>query len=141
MTTATEQSASEGTGSAPDGHRARHRYARIGTRKARLVADVIRGRSANEALEILEFAHQRAAAFYLRVLKSAMANAALDESVNVNRLYVSDARADEGPMLQNRKRWRPGPQGRAMPYVKRTSHLTVVVNEVPADVDQEGREG
>ncbi len=136
MTTATEE-----TSSKPGGHRACHRYARIATRKARLVADVIRGRSANEALEILEFAHQRAAAFYLRVLKSAMANAALDESVNVNRLYVADVRADEGPMLQNRKRWRPGPQGRAMPYVKRTSHLTVVVNEVPADVDQEGREG
>ena len=108
---------------------ARHRWARITARKARLIADMIRGRSVNEALEILEFSPQRAAAFYLKVLKSAMANAAQDESVNLNRLYISDARADDGPMLNNRLRWRPGPQGRAMPFRKRTSHLTIVVRE------------
>ena len=52
-----------------------------------------------------------------------------DEHVNVNRLVVCDCRADDGPLLQGRLRWRPGPQGRAMPYRKRTSHLTVVVRE------------
>jgi len=124
------------------GFMARHRYARITARKARIIADVIRGRSANEALEILEFAPQRAAAFYLKVLKSAMANAAQDEHLNVNRLYVADARADEGPLLNNRLRWRPGPQGRAMPFAKKTSHLTVVVDQIPevaetSDVGQE----
>ena len=111
--------------------RAVHRWARITARKARFLADVIRGRSANEALELLEFAPQRAAAFYRKVLKSAMANAAQDPDVNVNRLVIVDVRADEGPMLQNRLRWRPGPQGRAMPYAKKTSHLTVVVAEFP----------
>ena len=114
-------------------YRAIHRWARITSRKARLIADQIRGRSANEALEILSFAPQRAAAFYLRVLKSAIANASQDEGVNVNRLYVCDARADDGPLLQGRMRWRPGPQGRAMPFRKRTSHLTVVVRELEAD--------
>jgi len=112
---------------------ARHRWARITARKARLIADMIRGRSVNEALEILEFSPQRAAAFYLKVLKSALANAAQDESVNLNRLYVSDARADDGPMLNNRLRWRPGPQGRAMPFAKKTSHLTVAVQEIPEE--------
>lgn len=110
---------------------AKHRYARITQRKARLVADMIRGRSANEALEILEFSPKRAAAFYLKVLRSAMANASQDEGVNLNRLYVSDARGDDGPMLNNRLRFRPGPQGRAMPYAKKTSHLTVKVREIP----------
>jgi large subunit ribosomal protein L22 len=111
------------------GYRAVHRYARITARKARLIADQIRGRSLNEALEILQFAPQRAAAFYSKVVRSAMANAAQEESVNVNRLYVADCRADDGPLLQGRLRWRPGPQGRAMPYRKRTSHLTVVLKE------------
>lgn len=117
---------------------ARHRYARITARKARSIADLIRGRSANEALELLEFSPRRAAAFYLKVLRSAMANAAQDEEVNLNRLYVCDCRADDGPMLNNRLRWRPGPQGRAMPYAKKTSHLTVRVRELPDDSgDQE----
>jgi large subunit ribosomal protein L22 len=66
-----------------------------------------------------------------------MANAAQDESVNLNRLIVLDARGDEGPMLNNRLRWRPGPQGRAMPFAKKTSHLTVVVAE-PLDDDAAG---
>ncbi|MFT5058462.1 MAG: large subunit ribosomal protein L22 [Planctomycetota bacterium] len=108
---------------------AKHRYARITARKARLIADVIRGRNCNDALEALEFAPQRAASFYKKVLVSAMANAAQDENVNVNKLFVSFCVADEGPMLNNRLRWRPGPQGRAMPFAKKTSHLTVSVAE------------
>ena len=111
------------------GFTAKHRFARITARKARLAADQIRGRSVNEALEILELAPQRSAAFFLKVLRSAVANASQDESVNINDLYVADSRADDGPMLNNRLRWRPGPQGRAMPYSKKTSHLTVVVAE------------
>jgi len=113
--------------------RASHRYARITARKARLVADAIRGMAVNEALETLQFAPQRAAAFYLKVLKSAVANAAQSERVNLNRLRISDIRADDGPLLNNRMRWRPGPQGRAMPFRKRTSHLTVVVSEAPTE--------
>lgn len=108
---------------------AKHRYARITARKARLIADVIRGLSVNEALEKLEYAPQRAATFYKKVVRSAMANAGQDEGINVNRLVISDCRADDGPMLQNRMRWRPGPQGRAMPFKKMTSHLTVKVRE------------
>jgi large subunit ribosomal protein L22 len=109
---------------------ARHRYARITARKARLVADLIRGRPVNEALEVLQFEHKRAASYYAKLLRSAMANASQDEGVNVNRLVVSDCRADDGPMLQNRLRWRAGPQGRMMPFKKLTSHLTVRVTEV-----------
>lgn len=110
--------------------RAVHRYARITARKARLIADAIRGKDVNTALDFLEFAPQRAAAFYKKVLKSAVANAAQTEQVNINRLVICDARADDGPLLNNRMRFRPGPQGRAMPFRKRTSHLTIVVREV-----------
>ncbi|MDA1264654.1 MAG: 50S ribosomal protein L22 [Planctomycetota bacterium] len=120
--------------------RAKHRYARITARKARLIADMIRGHSANEALEYVEFAPQRAAAFFKKVVQSAIANAAQDPDVNLNRLVIVDCRADEGPMLQNRLRWRPGPQGRAMPYAKKTSHLTVVVADPSVLETEEGQE-
>ena len=85
-----------------------------------------------ELLEILELLPQRGAAFYKKVLLSAIANASQDESVDVNDLFVSDCRADDGPMLNNRLRYRPGPQGRAMPYAKKTSHLTVIVAQASA---------
>lgn len=108
---------------------AKHRFARLTARKARLVATLIRGRSVNEALEMLEFAPQRGAVFFLKVVKSAVANASLDENVNINRLVISECRADDGPLLNGRLRFRPGPQGRAMPFQKRLSHLTVKVRE------------
>ena len=109
---------------------ARHRFARITARKARRIADLIRGRPVNQALELLQFAPQRGASFYLKVVRSAIANASLDEDVNVNRLYISECRADDGPLLNDRMRFRPGPQGRAMPFAKRLSHLTVKVREL-----------
>jgi large subunit ribosomal protein L22 len=109
---------------------AKHRFARITARKAGLIANLIRGRSVNEALELLQFTPNRGASFYAKVLRSAVANASMDEEVNVNRLYVSDARADIGPLLNDRLRFRPGPQGRAMPFAKRLSHLTVRVREL-----------
>lgn len=112
---------------------ARHRFARITARKARLIADLIRGRPVNQALELLQFAPQRGASFYLKVVRSAVANASLDEAVNVNRLYVSECRADDGPLLNGRLRFRPGPQGRAMPFAKRLSHLTIKVRELPEE--------
>ena len=95
---------------------AKHRYARITARKARLVADLIRGRSVNEALETLEFAPQRAAAFYKKLVRSAAANAAQDEGVNVNHLVIFDCRADDGPMVQGAHALPPGSAGaRAAP--------------------------
>lgn len=114
---------------------ARHRYARISSRKARLIADMVRGRNVNDAIDLLELSPQRGATFFKKVLLSAIASAALNEEVNTNDLYVADCRADDGPMLNNRLRYRPGPQGRAMPYAKKTSHLTVIV--APAALPEE----
>jgi len=116
---------------------AKHRFARITARKAGRIANLIRGRSVNEAIELLQFTPNRGATFYMKVVKSAVANASLDEAVNVNRLYVSDARADVGPLLNDRLRFRPGPQGRAMPFAKRLSHLTIKVREVAEIVEPE----
>jgi|688.fasta_scaffold00725_54 large subunit ribosomal protein L22 len=120
---------------------AKHRYARITARKARRIADLIRGRSVNEALEMLEFAPQRGAGFYLKVLKSAVANASLNENINVNRLVISECKADDGPLLNNRLRFRPGPQGRAMPFAKRLSHITVRVREASDAEPRKDMEG
>jgi len=112
---------------------ARHRFAHITARKARYVADLIRGRTVNEALELLQFTPNRGSAFYGKVLRSAVANASQDESVNMNRLFVSECRADDGPLLQGRLRFRPGPQGRAMPFARRLSHLVVKVRELDGE--------
>ncbi len=113
------------TSAIPAQFHARHRFAHITARKARYIADLIRGRSVNEALEVLEFQKLRGTFFYKRLLQSAVANAQQEEGVNVNQLRIVDARADDGPMMQNRLRFRPGPQGRAMPFKKLTSHLTI----------------
>ncbi|RMF74103.1 MAG: 50S ribosomal protein L22 [Planctomycetota bacterium] len=104
---------------------AKHRYARISERKARLVADMIRGLDCNKAASLLQFTHKRAAHMVARVLKSAMANANEEEAA-MNRLFVSEARVDPGPII---KRFRPKDRGRAHPIQKRTSHIIVSVDE------------
>ena len=65
-----------------------------------------------------------------------MANAAQDENVNVNRLVISECKADDGPLVQGRLRFRPGPQGRSMPIRKRTAHLTVAVAEEAQAIEE-----
>ncbi len=112
--------------------RACHRHARISSRKARPVADVIRGKFVNEALEELDFLHRRASPMIEKVVRSAMANAGQDLDIDVNRLFVSDIRVDEGPTL---KRWRPRAQGRVYPILKRSSHISVVLTEAPEEAD------
>ena len=108
-------------------YRAVHRYARMGVRKARLIADLIRGRTANEALDDLRHDRHRAAVYVRKVLASAVANALQDSRVRANRLVVTQAFANEGPLLQGRLRYRPGPMGRATPIRKRTCHIHVHV--------------
>ena len=105
------------------------RYVRITPRKCNQVLGLIRGMNVESAQTTLQFTPKYGARIVQKVLKSAVANASQDENVDVNQLYVSEARADDGPLQQHRLRWRPGPQGRAMPVRKRTSHLTVIVAE------------
>ena len=111
--------------SGPKLYRATHRWARIAPRKARLIADMVRGLPVNDALAVLE-THPRRAAYLLRkVLKSAMANASNDLDVDLKALVVHESRVDMGPLLGFRPRWRPRAMGRATPIRKRTSHLIV----------------
>ncbi len=103
-----------------------HRYARTSAQKARLVADQVRGMPASKALDLLKFSPRKAAALIYKVLSSAVANAEANNSMDVDRLFVSRIMVDEGPSL---KRVMPRAKGRADRIVKRTSHITVYVAE------------
>ncbi len=103
-----------------------HRYARTSAQKARLVANQVRGMQASAALDLLKFSPRKAAAIIYKVLNSAVANAANNESLDVDRLVVSRIMVDEGPSL---KRIMPRAKGRADRIVKRTSHISVYVSE------------
>jgi len=106
--------------------RAVARYVRIAPRKARLVIDLIRGKSVEEALAILRFTPRAASPIIEKVLRSAVANAEHNYNMDPSRLYVEKAYVDEGPTM---KRYRPMARGRANRINKRTSHITVVVSD------------
>jgi large subunit ribosomal protein L22 len=107
---------------------ARARYVRVTPMKARRVVELIQGRSAQEALAVLQFAPQAASELVSKVLASAIANAQNNLQLNPDTLVVHRAFVDEGPTL---KRFRPRAQGRAYRIRKRTSHITVEVEAVP----------
>ena len=106
--------------------RAMARQARIAPTKVRQVLTLIRGKGAEEALTILRFSPQKAARIVYKVLQSAVANAEHNYGMDMDKLYVLTAFADQGPVM---KRFRPVSMGRAHPYVHRTSHVTVTVSE------------
>lgn len=112
---------------------ATHRFAKISPQKARLIADMIRGRNAQQALEVLKFSHQRAARLIEKVLRSAMANADEQGQADLEELTVSGTWVNEGPRM---KRFQPKDRGRAHPILKRTSHITVQVEESQAVGEQ-----
>jgi len=104
------------------------RFVRITPMKARRVVDMVRGMAVDDALALLQFAPPAASEAVYKVLESAVANAATTEGLDTHDLVVSVAHVDEGPTM---KRWRPRAQGRATRILKRTSHITLVVQ--PAD--------
>jgi large subunit ribosomal protein L22 len=106
---------------------AKHKYAPIAPRKARLVADLIRGRSVQDALDLLKFANKRAAVMISKVLQSAVANAD-EQEADVESLYVSEARIDEGGVRHGTRRWRPKDRGRAVSFTRLASHIIVSVD-------------
>ena len=99
-------------------------FARISPQKARLVADQIRGKSVDQALEILTFSNKKAADLIKKVLESAIANAEHNEGADIDDLNVAKIFVDEGPIM---KRIMPRAKGRADRILKRSSHITVVV--------------
>ena len=102
------------------------RQVRISPTKVRQVLALIRGKKAEEAMTVLRFSPQRAARTVFKVLQSAIANAEHNYGMDIDKLRVQAAYADQGPSM---KRFRPASMGRAHPYVHRTSHVTVTVAE------------
>ena len=102
------------------------KYVRIAPRKVRVVMDLIRGKNVAEAFAILKFTPKVGADAIEKVLKSAVANAENNFDMNVDKLYVSSAFVDQGPTL---KRIHPRSRGQAFKILKRSSHITVVVEE------------
>ena len=102
------------------------KFVRISPRKIRLVMDQVRGKRVDEALNMLSFAPQKGALILKKLINSAVANAGQNSEVDVDALFVKRVYADEGPTL---KRFRPRAQGRATRIRKRSSHLTVVLDE------------
>jgi large subunit ribosomal protein L22 len=121
--------------------RAVHRWARIAPRKARLLTEMVLGLRVDDALAVLDQHPRRAAALLRKVVRSAMANASQDVDVDLKALVVQEARVDMGPLLGGRARWRPRSQGRAVPILKRTSHLIIGLSESAGARRRRGGEG
>ena len=102
------------------------RYARISSRKVKIVADLIRGKKVDEALAIVKFTPKASSEILEKLLKSAIANAENNHGMNRGNLIVSEIYANQGPTL---KRIRPAAKGSAVRIRKRTCHITIVVKE------------
>ena len=115
---------------APTEVRAEAKWVRISPRKARLVAEHIRGRSVPEARAVLAFTSREAARAIEKVLHSAVSNAEANHGLSEDGLYIKAAYVNAGPML---KRWRPRARGRVARIHKRTCHITVLLATTSAD--------
>ncbi|MBX2987382.1 MAG: 50S ribosomal protein L22 [Bdellovibrionaceae bacterium] len=102
------------------------RYARVGCQKARLVADMVRGKDVNEAVKVLTYLNKKSALMIKKLIESAVANADYKKTMDIDKLYVKHISVDGGPVL---KRFMPRAQGRAFGLRKKTSHINVVLEE------------
>lgn len=106
--------------------RAVAKHVRVSPRKVRLIMDQVRGKPVEEAMNLLTFAPQKAAFILKKLINSAAANAGNNLNLDVDGLYVKRIYADVGPTM---KRFRPRAMGRATKIRKRSSHLTVILDE------------
>lgn len=102
------------------------KFARVGAQKARLVADLIRGKGVSDALKSLTYLNKKSALMIKKLIESAVANADYKKTMDLDKLYVKTIYVDKGPVL---KRFRPRAQGRAYGVRKQTSHINVVLEE------------
>ncbi len=103
------------------------KYMSVTPQKARLVVDLIRGKKVDEALTVLSFSRKAVSKDILKMLKSAVANAENNNNLDVDKLYVKKAFVNHGP---SQKRMRPRAMGRGTVIKKRSSHITIVVDEL-----------
>lgn len=101
-------------------------YASISASKIKIVADLVKGKNVVEAMAILRYTPKAASAILIKLLKSAVANAENNNNMDAEKLFVTEAYANQGPTA---KRIQPRAQGRAYRILKRTSHITLVVKE------------
>ena len=102
------------------------KYARISSRKVKIVADLIKGKDIDEALAIVKYTPKASSEIIEKLLKSAIANAENNHNMAHEKLYVAEIYANQGPTL---KRIRPAAKGSAVRIRKRTSHITIVLKE------------
>ena len=107
---------------------AKNKFIRISPRKLRLVCDLVSGKRVDEALSILDFTPKKGAKILSKALLSAVANARNQQNVDEDRLYVKHALAETGPIV---KRSMPRARMNVTPILKRTAHLTVIIDERP----------
>lgn len=101
-------------------------YARVGAQKARLVADLVRGKNVDEALKTLTYLNKKTALLIKKLIESAVANADYKKTMNMDKLFIKSISVDQGPVL---KRFRPRAQGRAFGVRKKLSHINVTLGE------------
>lgn len=101
-------------------------FARVGEQKARLVANLVRGKNVSEALKTLHVLNKKSALIIKKLVESAVANADYKKTIDLDKLFIKTIYIDQGPVL---KRFRPRAQGRATGVRKRTSHINVVLDE------------
>ena len=102
------------------------RYARISSRKVKIVADLVRGKNVDEALAIIKYTPKASSEILEKLLKSAIANAENNHYMTRANIYIAEIYANQGPTL---KRIRPAAKGSAVRIRKRTSHITIVLKE------------
>lgn len=112
------------------------RYLRMSPRKVRLLVDLIRGKKVQSALDQLQFSGKAAAIPVSKLVKSAIANAVNNFSLEAGNLFVKEISVGQGPTL---KRWMPRAHGRATPIMKRTSHIAIVLGELKDSGIKEGK--
>jgi large subunit ribosomal protein L22 len=102
------------------------KYIRISPQKARLVADAVKGQRVESALNVLRFMPKKGAMILRKIVESALANASQNQAIDVDTLFIKSIHVDGGPSM---KRTMPKAMGRATRIIKRTSHITVVLEE------------
>ena len=126
MASRTREKAAARKANADKRPQAHAKYIRISSRKVKIVIDLIRGKKVDEALAILEFTPKAASPVVAKVLNSAIANAVNNQEMDRNTLYVAEVYANPGPTL---KRYVARSRGSASPMLKRTSHISVVLDQ------------
>ena len=109
--------------------RAVSKYVRVSPRKVRMIVDAVKGKPVESGLNALKFMPQKAAAIVAKTIRSAVANAEQNSELDIDQLVIRNVIADQGPTL---KRWRARARGRGTRILKRTSHITVILDEEPS---------